>query len=358
MRLRPAAVLVCLVTAAPATLPAQDLGFLGSVFARVHRLTLFLQSADPRQAGILDRGGDGCITLPLCGAGTEVLIDLDTRSRRIDLELGFAAGYLRPIRSSNPAEMDIRASIRSLPVVSTHVTYMNSGWIHPYFTGSFGLVDLWNGRVHTSSGKQSEVKASTFEYGVSLGAGVAPPFTNARVLLEFGHRARNFSSLGYSLTDPLPAAFPRELNLSTWQFTIGWQFDLRPLTRAPEYAGLWVLSKVDGVGLPFAMRQERRAQEGLREEIVSAYLDLDQRSSNYSLQIVTRLTTIGANGAAVEQRFADPTRETGSWDGAESRSVRLTTNGIVQATTRVDEELMVEHAATGRRLFFRKVRRS
>ena len=350
------ATLVC--AAGPSRVAAQDLSFLSSVFSRVHRLTLSLESADPRHASVLDRSGHGCFTLPLCGAGTEVLIDLDTRSRRIDLELGFGASYLRPVRSKNPAEMDIRASIRSLPVISTHVTYLNDSWLHPYFTGSFGLVDLWNGRVHTAAGKQSELKASTFEYGVSAGVGIAPPFTNARLLLEVGHRARNFSSVGYSLTDPLPSAFPRELNLSGWQMRAGWQFDLRPLSKAPEYEGLWVLTRVDGLPVPFATRQERRGPESVREEIVSAYLDLSQTGSRYSLEIVTRQTTVGPNGVALEQRFAEPQREVGTWDGAERHRVRLTTSGVAQPTTRVDDELMVEHSATGRRLFFKKVRRS
>jgi hypothetical protein len=261
------------------------------------------------------------------------------------------------VRSRNPAEVDIRASIRSLPVISTHVTYLNDGWIHPYFTGSFGLVDLWNGRVHTPAGKQSEIRASTFEYGVSLGLGIAPPFTNARLLLEVGHRARNFSSVGYSLTDPLPAAFPRELNLSAWQLSAGWQFDLRPLTKALLYDGMWVLTKVDGLAPPFTLRQERRATESVREELINAYLDFDP-SLRYSLQLVTRVTTLGAGGAIVEQRYADPARETGTWSGSDRRLLRLTANGVVQPASRVDDELMIEHAATGRRLFFRKVRRS
>lgn len=340
----------------PASARAQDLGFLGSVFSRVQRLTLFLQSADPRQAGFLDRSGAGCITLPMCGAGTEVLIDLDSRSRFIDLELGFAAGYLRPVRSKPSGDMDIRASLRSLPVISTHATFMREGWIRPYFTGSFGLVDLWNARVHTAQGKQSEVKASTFEYGVSVGAGIAPPFTNARLLIEFGHRARNFSSVGYTLTDPLPASFPREINLSTWQTTIGWQFDLRPLNRAPAHAGMWMLSRVDGLALPATLRQERGTPDGVREELVSAYLDLSAERDAYSLQLVTRLTTVGPTGAVVEQRFAEPVRETGTWEATKG-GVRLTQGGVSQVATRSDDELMLAHAGTGRRLFFRKVQR-
>lgn len=336
---------------------AQDLGFLNSVFARVSHLTLYLHSADPRQASILDRSGAGCITLPLCGAGTEVLIDLDTRSDRIDLELGFGAGYLRPIRSRSAADVDIRGSLRSLPVVSTHVTYLATGWLQPYFTGSFGLVDIWNGRVHTAGGKQSELRASTFEYGVSAGVRIAPSFTNARLMLEAGHRSRNFSSVGYTLSDALPSAFPREINLSTWQLSAGWQFDLRPIGKSPVWDGLWVLTRVDGLPLPTSVRQERSGTESTREEIVSAYLDLRQREGRYTLDLVRRTTVLAANGAPLTQRVDGTQREDGQLLTPDRRGIVLATPADSSRGVKVDDELMLQHASSGLRLFFKKVRR-
>lgn len=344
--------------AAARPLHAQDLGFLSTVFARVHRLTLSLQSISPRDNGVLDLSGSGCGTLPICGAGAEVLIDLDTRSPRIDLELGFGAEYLRPIQSANPSVMDLRASLRSLPVVSTHATYLTGSWINPYFTGSFGLVDLWNARVHTTTGKQSEVRASTFQYGVSFGVGISPGFTNARLLLEAGYRARNFSALGYSLTDPLPSAFPRSLDLSAWQFNAGWQFDLRPLTKAEDMAGLWVLTRVDGLPLPFVVEQNRGTTESAREEIMAAYLELSPADSTFGLDLVTRRVVSTPTGAVVDQKVTSQRRQTGSWSRSPRGVVTLASGEVRQLASRLDDELMLEHQATGRRFFFRRMRRS
>ncbi|MBK8248526.1 MAG: hypothetical protein IPK85_14125 [Gemmatimonadetes bacterium] len=358
MRLSSPCLALLFAVSSPAIVHAQDLGFLSTVFARVHRLTLSLQSISPKDNGVLDLSGRGCGTLPVCGAGTEVLIDLDTRSRAIDLELGFGAGYLRPVQSKDPATIDLRASLRSLPVISIHSTYKTGTWINPYFTGSFGLVDLWNGRVHTPAGKQAEVRASTFEYGVSAGVGIAPPFTNARLLLAAGYRARNFASVGYSLTDPLPSAFPRSLDLSAWQFSAGWQFDLRPLSKSVDIAGSWVLARVDGLPLPFVAQQRRTGSESTRDELLAAYLELSPADSAYSIDVVTRRVVSTATGAPVEQQVTDSRRETGRWSATRQGVVTLATGEVRQRASRSDDELMVEHASTGRRLFFRRVRRS
>lgn len=340
----------------PATGAAQaELGFLAGVFSRVHRLSLSLQSASP-QGDLLKTNNSACFVMSICGAGTEVLIDLDSRSSRIDLELGFGAGYLRPVRSKDASVVDIRAAVRSLPVISTHVTYLTDHWVHPYFRASFGLVDLWNARAHTVAGKQGEVKASTFEYGVGAGASVATPWTNARLLLEAGYRARSFSSIGYSFTDALPNAFPRELNLSAWQVSAGWQFDLRPLNKAPSYEGMWVLTKVDGLPIPTVIRQERQSPDAVRDEIVGAYLDL-QGDKQYTLEVVVRKSIVTTNGVAIDQRFAEPIREAGEWTTKSSVELSLTGSTWSQRAARIDEELMLESAATGRRLFFRRVKR-
>lgn len=356
---------VVLIATAPWSLAgAQDLGFLSTVFARVHRLSMFVHSVYPTGDEIINRDGKGCLTLALCGAGTRVLIDLDTRSDRLEVSLGFGASYLRTLRARTSDSLDIRSAIRSLPVLSTQATYMSLGWIRPYIVGSFGLVDLWNARAHNAAGKQAEIKASAFEYGMSLGVGVAPPHTNGRLLLEAGYRARNFGSVGYTFAEPLGRQWPRELDLSGWQASAGWQFDLRPITKAPGVAGSWVLTRVDGVLPPVVLRQERQGAgpESARQEIVNAYLELETRGQQYSLQLVTRTVTLSANGVAQALRFDEPMRESGTWERAQRTGLRLTPAapaGAGPSSARVaDDELVVEHQLTGRRLHFRKVKTS
>ncbi len=191
-----------------------------------------------------------------------------------------------------------------------------------------------------------------------MGVGIAPPFTNARLQLEAGYRARNFASLGYSLTDPLPDAFPRSLDLSGWQFNAGWQFDLRPLSKTVDVSGAWVLARVDGLPLPFTAKQQRTGAESVREELLAAYLDLAPGDSTYGLDIVTRRLVLLPSGAPVEQQVSESRREEGRWSSTPSGVFSLTSGDLRQRASRADDELVVEHAGTGRRLFFRRVRRS
>ncbi|MGQ0765215.1 MAG: hypothetical protein ACT4OZ_06065 [Gemmatimonadota bacterium] len=347
---------VALLATLPASATAQDLGFLSGIFGRVHRMSLFLQSLDPIHADLLDRTGKGCLTLALCGAGSEVLVDLETPVRKVQLSLGFGAGYLRSIRTRTIDSIDIRGSLRTLPNVSTHVTYLLNPLVNPYFTGSFGLVDLWNGRAHNAAGRQTDVRAQAFEYGVSFGVGISPRSTNGRLILEAGYRARNFASIGYGFQEPLPRSAPRSLDLSGWQFNAGWQFDLRPLNRAPNYAGLWVLARAEGMNLPFALSQERSGAESNRTDLINGTLDMGEET--YQMQLVTRVSTLSGAGVILSQRYPDLIREQGSWlrDGA---IIRLARAGGGEASVAVpaDDELIVTHGHTGRRLHFRRARR-
>jgi hypothetical protein len=288
-----------------------------------------------------------------------VLVALDTRSDRLDLDLGFGAGYLRTVRARTSDSLEVRGALRALPVLSTQATFMHLGWFRPYIVGSFGLVDLWNGRAHQGNGKQTSVTATTFEYGMSLGVGVAPPFTNGRMLLEAGYRARNFASVGYNQPEPLGRTWPREIDLSGWQISAGWQFDLRTLSKAAGFGGSWLLTRVDGAPLPITLRQERSASgnESSRLEIVSAYLDLEPRAQTYSLRIVTRTVTLSPNGVAQALSFNEPMHESGNWQPAPNSTIRLTpSSGAASVGRRADDEIVVEHQATGRRLYFRKVK--
>jgi len=369
LTLRPVTVLLTLAVSASVGRAQGELGFVSTVFARVHKLSMFVHSLEPTGESILDQSGRGCISLSLCGAGARVLVALDTRSDRLDLDLGFGAGYLRTVRARTIDSLDIRGALRELPVLSTQATFMNLGWIRPYVVGSFGLVDLWNGRAHNAAGKQTTVTATAFQYGMSLGVGIAPPFTNGRMLVEAGYRARNFASVGYGQPEPLGKTWPRELDLSGWQLSAGWQFDLRTLAKSVGFGGSWMLTRVDGAALPSTLRHERMANgaESTRQDIITAYLDLNPTGQTYSLQIVTRSVTLGPNGAAQSLRYDEPLQENGTWAYTTRTAIRLTSGGVTapgngsantagSTVRRADDEIVVEHQATGRRLYFKKVK--
>jgi hypothetical protein len=353
-------VLCAMLVLAPAhQVAAQDLGFLSAIFSRVHRMSLFVQSLDPYRATILDKNASRCLTLTLCGAGAEVLIHLETRTPKLDLELGFGAGYLRSLRATVGDSLEVRGALRTLPNVSTHLTYLTNEWFHPYLTGSFGLVDLWNGRVHLPNGKQAEVRANAFEYGLSIGFGFSPKVTNGRGLFEIGYRARHFASIGYLTSDPLAKTAPRALDMSGIQLNAGWQVDLRPLSRAPDYTGLWLLTRVEGATLPFVLSQDRNGSESTRNEVVNGVMDLSSSpSTTYQIRLTTRQVGIGPNGVPLMQRYPGDLTEEGTWTRS-GTALTLTANGNRPSSrvVRADDELMVIHAETGRRLHFRKTRR-
>ncbi len=345
----------------PAALSAQDLGFLNSVFNRVHRVSLFVLALDPKEAPILDRTGKGCITLSLCGAGVKVMIDLDTRADNMELELGLGASYLRALQGSSDDSLDIRGALRSLPVVSTQATWLASRYVHPYFHASFGLVDIWNGRAHNSSGRQAELKASTFEYGVSLGLAVRPSRTNGRMLLEAGYRARTFASVGYGFDEPIGNKWPRQIDLSGWQLSAGWQFDLRPIAKSPDFSGSYVLARVDGAPLPIALSQVSGDSGNVRRELMNAWLDISRKPRTYRMVLITRVTTLNENGVAQEMEYAHPSELRGGWEPGRAGHVLLTRDSTTSASVsttgeRIDDELVIVEPSTGRRLHFRRVR--
>ncbi len=353
--------IVLLLTAAPVRSDAQELGFLNVVFNRVQRISLSVLALDPKETPNVDRSGSGCITLALCGAGVTVLIDLDTRADNMELELGLGAGYLRILRGYSGDSLDIRGALRSLPVVSTQATWLASRYFHPYFLASFGLVDLWNGRATNTDARQTEVKASTFEYGISLGLAVRPARTNGRMQIEGGYRARTFSSIGYGYDQPLNDRWPRQLDLSGWQIAAGWQFDLRPIAKSPDFSGSYVLSRVDGAPFPTLLSQVRTDTGNVRLELMNAWLDVSRRPGTFRLVLITRSSLLNSDGVAQQVLYPEPTERRGHWEATRVGHVSFTLESDegVEATAsgeRIEDELVILDPITGRRLHFRRIR--
>lgn len=267
------AALLSVASIAISSIPAaaQDLGMVEKLFEDVSAVTVFYQLGGVPASDEVTSDG------VLSGAGTEVLIDLNTAGTT-EFELGLGASYLQGYEASEPS-LDLRTSLRALPTVSLYASRALTGAVDGFVGGSFGLVELWNGQAYDAAGDVWDVEARTFEVGASagvyLGVGGLPG-----VFGEAGWRFRRFSSVKWTshAEEPLPAAWPRSLDLSGWFVSLGLQLRLdeddpdarRDAITPPAPAGVWMLERVDGAALPAPLDSVRSVQH----EVVHAVLRL------------------------------------------------------------------------------------
>jgi len=204
--------------------------FLTEVFEEVNSVTIAVQGSHlPGSRGVRSRDGE-CMGVGLCGMTAEVLIDLPSVGGQ-DLELGLGTSFLRGFESTEPS-LDLHGSLRSFPTLTAYLSLPEEwgmGIAEPYAGASFGLAMLWNARGYDADGLEYEVEAETIEYGVSAGLYLIKP---SGLFIEGAYRWRQFESLDWEFPDAagstLPAGWPRDLDLSGWVFSLGWQFRLRP----------------------------------------------------------------------------------------------------------------------------------
>ncbi len=216
--------------AALAAGPAQaQFDFLTDVFEEVNSVTIAVQGSHlPGTRGVRSRDGE-CMDVGLCGMTAEVLIDLPSVGGQ-ELELGLGTSFLRGFESTEPS-LDLHGSLRSFPTLTAYLSLPEAwglGIAEPYAGASFGLAMLWNGRGYDAEGREYEVDAETIEYGVSAGLYLIKP---SGLFIEGAYRWRQFESLDWEFPDgagsALPAGWPRDLDLSGWVVSLGWQFRLR-----------------------------------------------------------------------------------------------------------------------------------
>lgn len=222
--------IVTVCAAALAARPAHaQFDFLTEVFEEVNSVTIAVQSARiPGTHGLRARDGE-CLDIGLCGMTAEVLIDLPSVGGQ-ELELGLGTSFLRGFESTEPT-LDLHGSLRSFPTLTAYLS-LPEGWglgiAEPYAGASFGLAALWNARGYDEGGMEFEVEAETIEYGVSAGLYLIRP---SGLFIEGAYRWRRFESVDWEFPDAagnvLPAGWPRDLDLSGWVVSLGWQFRLR-----------------------------------------------------------------------------------------------------------------------------------
>ena len=100
---------------------------------------------------------------------------------------------------------------------------------------NFGVLQLWNVRAYDPEGAQYSVTGETYEYGGGLGLYLERWVRS--LYAEASSRRRSFASLDWSFPggiSTLPTGWPRALNLSGVQLSLGWQVPVSERRGAPE----------------------------------------------------------------------------------------------------------------------------
>ncbi|CAN5147875.1 hypothetical protein BH24GEM2_BH24GEM2_07070 [soil metagenome] len=226
-------VLLLLTLAAPGSAYSQVFGQLEQLFKQVNSISVYTHGGRILGTTELDQRCAG--SLGLCGLGSEVLINLPSPTFAT-LELALGTSFLRGFEAKEPT-LDLRGAARSLPTVSLYASLNQSSAVSPYIGINFGVLQLWNVRAYDPAGAQYSVTGETYEYGGGLGLYLERWVRG--LYAEASYRRRTFSSLNWGFpggVSTLPAGWPRALNLSGVQFSLGWQIPVSERRGAPEYA--------------------------------------------------------------------------------------------------------------------------
>lgn len=351
---------VALCLAAPARLHAQELSFFNEIFKSATSATLFLQFADIRNSPQLGTKSSQCLLHAVCGVGTEILFSVTPKDAGVGVELGLGASYLRGFSGRPlPDTFDLRASIRSFPVLGAYVAWNKWDHFAPYVGGNFGFSDFWNAQVYNSKQQQLSVSAQTFNYGLLAGfsfdlGAIGAPF------IEGGYHARRFASVRYGADkDTIPRSWPREIDMTGWQVEIGWQFDLKPEDQKapPGFEGTWVLVAVDGAPLPGALNQVGEGSRLARHDIYAARLDLKE-DSTYAVTWQEKAISLDREGhiqTIVPKRMTNRGRYSMMRDGSLKFYSDEQSPPLGLEAFRLGDEIILTHVEKNNSLTFKKV---
>ena len=228
---------------------AQLLTPFAGLFESVNSVSIYGRAGQVLGGGDSPFQGDATFT----GFGAELYLDLPQAGGWL-FELGLGTSYGRGNGTPDPS-YDLRISTRSLPAFALYATRTGgvplvSPRLQPYATVQFGFVDLWNTQAYDGSGLPFDVDGEAYDlaYGAGLGLPLGPVFVYA----EGTRLDRRFASIDYGAPAgsdaPVPAAWPRTLDLSGWVLSYGIQVRLSQddVPAPPTFAGSWTLTSVDG----------------------------------------------------------------------------------------------------------------
>jgi hypothetical protein len=223
MRRLPSLVALAAALALPRPAAAQDpFGVLEGLFESVNSIAFYTHGAALQSDADLAGAVGG---FALGGVGAELLLNLPSAGGA-EFELGLGASALTGLEAVEPS-LDLRASLRTLPTLAVYaagIGVADGAPVEPYAGLTFGLAELWNARGYDADGTAYPLTAETFELGAVAGLYVDRVLPGLYV--EVGYRHRHFGSLAWE-AEALPPGWPRALDASTWQATVGWQFRLR-----------------------------------------------------------------------------------------------------------------------------------
>jgi hypothetical protein len=306
MPVRLSLAIVLLVLGGAPGASAQDLTFLTGLFKSVNSVSLYLQG-EPL-SGIALRGDGQTSDLQygdLPGVGAEVYLNLpDAGSWQFEFSLGthFSTGAT----TGNP-EFDLRLSTRTFPALGFYGTYDGIPIVKPYLGAHFGITELWNTQAYDIERRQFAVTGQTYDLGV--GGGFALDLGPVRPYVDLGYVHRNFGSLSYRASGEasIPQGWPRDFDLSGLALSLGLQFDVaRPPSAPspPSFEGDWVLTRLDGGGLPAIWDQTGTAAPAgpSRSDVLDGRLILyedAERGLRYVLWLLVRTVDLSAGAERV-----------------------------------------------------------
>ena len=201
---------------------AQGFEFIEGLFDSVNSVSFFVQTG--RLTGSAQMEGD-CGAFDLCGMGTEVFLNL-TATDRVLLELALGTGYVRGFSAKEPS-IDLRGAVRAVPTVGVYVSHLqaiDSGSVVPFAGVQVGFAELWNVQAYDVEGNEYAIEGDTYELGASAGLAVDRGPLDG-FFMEASYRHRRFPSVDWDV-DQVQPGWPREIDLSAWFISLGWQFDL------------------------------------------------------------------------------------------------------------------------------------
>ncbi len=162
----------------------------------------------------------------LYGWGLEVALGLTPDTARTLLQFAVGYGQVAGFQAQDPA-LDIRGVMRLAPEVSFYVTRVVNDWFMPYLGVHTGLVTLNNVQAYIQPGDTlASFSANTMQFGAT--AGLSLPHN---LFIDAGYRYRDFRALEWRLPrGVLPAGFPKQIIMTAFQVTAGYQFNVAGLT--------------------------------------------------------------------------------------------------------------------------------
>jgi hypothetical protein len=135
-------------------------------------------------------------------------------------ELGLGYGQLTGFRLADP-EYDMRGAVRDLPSVSLYAVYDPIG---AYFGVRSGFMRFQGLQVFDSEGRVYAGEAESFMAGVALGGFLE--ILSLSLFAEAAYSWREFPSIRWTASGPLPAGVPRHMALNGWSVGGGIQFSV------------------------------------------------------------------------------------------------------------------------------------